>query len=158
MLAGAVVHTLAGHEGGVNAVAVTPEGRYAVTGSDDRTARVWDLATGQEVACSFAEAAVPCCAVGPDGTIVAGDQTGNVSFLTLENVEHGPSVVTAWRWPTGGPPAFGCLHCRVWSEAPASALGTELPCPNCGRPIKLNPFVIEADWRPVAAAWAGRGE
>ena len=50
-------------------------------------------------------------------------------------------------------PAFGCLQCRVWSGVPASAFGTELPCPKCGNPVKLNPFVIEADWRPVAAAW-----
>jgi hypothetical protein len=150
--AGAAVQTLAGHESHVTAVAVTPDGRYAVTGSWDNTARVWDLATGRGVACFFAEAAVWCCAVAPDGLIAAGDQHGNVYFLTLENVEHGPPVVTAWRRPADAPPAFGCLHCRVWSEVPASALGTELPCPHCGRPVKLNPFVIEADWRPVAAA------
>ena len=51
--------------------------------------------------------------------------------------------------------AFGCILCRVWSEIPGSALGTELPCPNCGKMVKLNPFTIEADWRPVAAAWGG---
>ena len=60
--------------------------------------------------------------------------------------------------PGEAAPAFGCPHCRVWSEAPASALGTELPCPNCGKAVKLNPFVIEADWRPVAAAWKGEIE
>ncbi len=55
------------------------------------------------------------------------------------------------------PLTFGCPHCRVWSEVPASSLGTDLPCPNCGKAVRLNPFVIEADWRPVAAAWdAGR--
>ena len=90
--------------------------------------------------------------------LAAGDEAGNVYFLTLENVEYGPAIVTAWCWPAGGPPAFGCLHCRVWSKVPETALGTELPCPNCGRPVKLNPFVLEADWRPVAAAWAGHGE
>jgi WD40 repeat protein len=152
---GAAIQTFAGHEDFVNAVAVTPDARYAVTGSRDRTIRAWDLAAGREVACFFAEAALWCCVAGPDGLIAAGDQNGNVYFLTLENVEHGPTVVTAWRWTGEGPAAFGCLHCRVWSELAASALGTELPCPHCGRPVKLNPFVIEADWRPVAAAWAG---
>jgi len=90
---------------------------------------------------------VSSCAVAPDQlTIVAGDEGGRVYFLRLENVTPGPPAIAA-------PPAFGCLHCRVWSEVPASALGTELPCPNCGKPVKLNEFVIEADWRPVAAAW-----
>ncbi|MEI6501392.1 MAG: hypothetical protein WCP21_10260, partial [Armatimonadota bacterium] len=54
--------------------------------------------------------------------------------------------------------AFLCLHCRVWSEVPASAVGTELPCPHCGKAVQLNPFVIEADWRPIAAAWRGEAE
>jgi len=49
--------------------------------------------------------------------------------------------------------AFACPLCRTWSEIPASAFGTELPCPHCGKPIKLNPFTINADWRQVAKAW-----
>ncbi len=36
-----------------------------------------------------------------------------------------------------------------------AALGTEVACPHCGKAVRLNPFVIEADWRPVAAAWRG---
>jgi len=31
-----------------------------------------------------------------------------------------------------------------------------LPAPDCEEMLKLNPFAIEADWRPVAAAWGGR--
>ena len=74
-------------------------------------------------------------------------------ILRLENVIPGPLIVTAWR-ATGEPGiAFGCTHCRAWSEVPVSALGRELPCPHCGKPVRLNPFVIKADWRPVAAAW-----
>jgi hypothetical protein len=45
--------------------------------------------------------------------------------------------------------------CRVWSEVPESSLGDELPCPNCGKTVELNPFTINADWWPVAAAWQG---
>ena len=51
--------------------------------------------------------------------------------------------------------AFGCPLCRRWSAVAESALGTALPCPNCGEMVKLNPFVVEADWRPVAQAWRG---
>jgi hypothetical protein len=38
--------TLTGHAGMVRSVAVTPDGRRAVSGSWDGTLRVWDLATG----------------------------------------------------------------------------------------------------------------
>ena len=44
----ALERTLAGHAGSVLAVAVTPDGRWAISASSDRTLKVWDLATGQE--------------------------------------------------------------------------------------------------------------
>jgi len=43
----ALVRTLIGHRRGVNTVAVTPDGRYAVSGSYDETLRVWDLMSGE---------------------------------------------------------------------------------------------------------------
>ena len=44
---GALVRILAGHTAGVCAVAVTPDGHYAVSGSCDGTLRLWDLESGQ---------------------------------------------------------------------------------------------------------------
>lgn len=44
---GPLVCALKGHSGGVNAVALTPDGSRAVTGSEDRTLKVWDLDTGE---------------------------------------------------------------------------------------------------------------
>ena len=43
---GPLLATLEGHGDGVRAVAVTPDGRRAVSGSDDRTLKVWDLEQG----------------------------------------------------------------------------------------------------------------
>jgi WD40 repeat protein len=43
---GALIRTLEGHTSGVNAVAVV-DGRRAVSASDDRTLRVWDMGNGQ---------------------------------------------------------------------------------------------------------------
>jgi WD40 repeat protein/tRNA A-37 threonylcarbamoyl transferase component Bud32/tetratricopeptide (TPR) repeat protein len=43
--------TIRGHTSQVNAVAFSPDGKQLVSGSDDRTARVWDAATGQQLFC-----------------------------------------------------------------------------------------------------------
>jgi len=43
---GALLRTLEGHTDDVRAVAVTPEGRRAVSGSGDKTLKVWDLESG----------------------------------------------------------------------------------------------------------------
>jgi WD40 repeat protein len=43
-------HTLTGHEAEVYAAVYSPDGRTILTCSQDRTARVWDAATGQQLA------------------------------------------------------------------------------------------------------------
>lgn len=45
---GALLYTLTGHAGRVRAVATTPDGRRAVSASDDHTLKVWDLESGAE--------------------------------------------------------------------------------------------------------------
>jgi len=145
-----------GHGRGMNAVAVTPDGRRALSVFGDGMLDVYDLTQMARTRGFRTDSGPSACAVAPVGTgIVAGDSGGRVYILQLENVPPGPPIISAWFAPGDSTPAFGCLHCRVWSEVPTSALSTELPCPHCGKAVKLNPFVIEADWRPVAAAWRG---
>ena len=57
-----------GHTGPVRAVAVTPDGRCAVSASDDRTLRLWDLGTGQTIRTLEGHTdLVKAVAVTPDG-------------------------------------------------------------------------------------------
>ncbi len=44
-----MMDTLEGHQGKVKALALSPDGRFAVTAGADRTARVWDLTTAQQL-------------------------------------------------------------------------------------------------------------
>ena len=75
-----------GHTGWVKAVAVARwTGRRVVTGGDDRTVRVWDLATGDVVASFTAEGLILATATGPGDSIVAGDDTGRVHILKLQD-------------------------------------------------------------------------
>lgn len=40
---------LTGHRAGLFSVSFSPDGKYLATGSGDNTAKVWNIATGQEV-------------------------------------------------------------------------------------------------------------
>ena len=42
-----MLQTLEGHTDWVSSVAFSPDGKQIVSGSDDRTVRRWDAATGQ---------------------------------------------------------------------------------------------------------------
>ena len=78
--------TLEGHQDWVFAVAITPDGRRVVSGSQDKTLTVWDLETGALICTFTCEGIVDCAAVAPDGrTVVAGDAAGRVCFLRLDN-------------------------------------------------------------------------
>ncbi|MBD0340551.1 MAG: WD40 repeat domain-containing protein, partial [Microcoleus sp. Co-bin12] len=81
--------TLKGHSHSVKAVAITPDGKRAISGSTDKTLKVWDLSSGNVIASFAGESSIASCAIAPDGvTIVAGDESGRVYFLRLEGVEE----------------------------------------------------------------------
>ena len=60
-----------GHDGKVWSAAFSPDGTRIVTASDDKTARIWDPASGKQIAVlSGHDAAVWSAAFSPDGTRV----------------------------------------------------------------------------------------
>jgi len=71
---------LKGHTGTVNSVAFDPSGRYLASGSYDRTVRMWDVASGEEVAMlTNNDSAVNSVAFDPNGKYLAsGSNDKNV--------------------------------------------------------------------------------
>jgi hypothetical protein len=69
-----------GHEGAVQSVAVTPDGSRIVSGSDDKTIRIWDAKTFTELAqLKGHKDSVQSVAVTPDGArIVSGSSDNTV--------------------------------------------------------------------------------
>jgi WD40 repeat protein len=63
-----------GHALAVNAVAVSPDGRLAATAATDQTIKVWDLATGKEVATLIGNADTPYALafLGNDALVMGG--------------------------------------------------------------------------------------
>ena len=91
---GEAERTLVGHEGSVYGVAITPDGRRALSASSDRTLKLWNLETGEEMASTALEAGMTCVVVVPprttdanaptdEITVVAGDAAGNVYCLAV---------------------------------------------------------------------------
>jgi WD40 repeat protein len=73
------------HSQGVEAVAVMPDGRRAVSGSSDTTLRLWNIATGEELAViEGATLGAYAVAVAPDGgKVAAGCKDGVVREFSL---------------------------------------------------------------------------
>jgi WD40 repeat protein len=66
-----LISRLTGHENGVTACAVSPDGRYVISASADSTVKIWSLLSGLELATLRGDGLpVRGCAVTPGGTLL----------------------------------------------------------------------------------------
>jgi WD40 repeat protein len=83
---GRELRTFEGHKRGVSWIALTVDGKRAVSAGGDHTMVVWDLENGTLVTSFESDSAVLVGAVTPDGlNLIAGDSQGCVYILRLEN-------------------------------------------------------------------------
>jgi WD40 repeat protein len=117
--------TLRGHVGAVRAVAYTRDGKRLATGGDDQTVRIWDTASGRELACLRGHTgAVLGVAWSPDGAHLAtasGDGTARIwdviSGQELGQIKGPGLSVTAVAWRPDGARVATTGHDRhvfVW--------------------------------------------
>jgi WD40 repeat protein/DNA-binding XRE family transcriptional regulator len=133
-----------GHEQYVNAVTVSPDGKYALTGGFDHTARLWDIQTGKAIRQFNHDDQVRLVAFSPDGQYAL---TGD------EHVRNAGLRVRLWNLQTGAevrefvPPApiytstfstddkyllMGCIDAtvRIWDWRTGQTVRTlSLPTP-----------------------------
>ncbi len=85
------------HQERITSITITPDGKKAITGSFDGTARLWDLETGELIR-QFRDAGEPwggclvlCVALTPDGKILALSHRGEAG-ITLWDVATGEGL------------------------------------------------------------------
>jgi WD40 repeat protein len=80
-------HVLEGHASTIRSAAVTRDGCYAVSSSDDKSVRVWDLTSGKEtLVLGGHDGEVWAVAVTPDGKrAISGDSAGMLYRWDLES-------------------------------------------------------------------------
>ncbi|MEE8146090.1 MAG: hypothetical protein V3T24_00680, partial [Longimicrobiales bacterium] len=125
--------TLRGHEGGVRSVAFSPDGTRLVSGSNDDTVRLWDVASGTETATLRGHmGGVGSVAFSPDGTqLVSGSDAGTIRLwdvasgtetATLRGNERPVSVAFS---PDGTQLVSGSYETvRLWDVASGTVTAT----------------------------------
>jgi WD40 repeat protein len=124
---------LPGHRGAIAAVTVSPDGQYLVTGSSDRTVRVWEYATGQlKHNLEGHQKSLSAIAVTPDSkqlVTVSHDSTVRVwnletGALRLVLEGHQGSIYTVAITPDGKQIVTGGADstARVWDLQTGEAL------------------------------------
>ena len=84
---GGCLRALDGHTSRVSSVSVRPDGKLAVSGSEDKTLRVWDLETGVCLAIAWTPAPITALALTPVlGRVIAGTSTGEVLQFDLRGI------------------------------------------------------------------------
>lgn len=102
-------HHFEGHSSQVRTVVLTPDGKRAISGGNDRLVRIWDLQNGQELKKLPQNVSVESLQVSADGKrLLAGDWSGAVICWDLESGREvslcsaHPKVVTAVNFVPGG--------------------------------------------------------
>src|SRR5207247_668013 len=78
---------------------------------------------------------------------------GDYDRLRVGRAKPGPPIRTAWFW--GNSYGLHCPFCLARSEISEGQLDQVIDCPACEEKLKVNPFLVNAEWHasgPVKSA------
>lgn len=144
----------------IKSCAFFPDGKRIVSGSCDKTLSIWNVDKEREIMTFCLEGQCLSCSVSPDGSrIVCGDDRGNFYIFKLVGIEIGIPVITAVRlWLNDSiihkgkwdkdiicvcPYCGARFPCPILNNSTFDDPGLLSECPECGKKLKLNPFVVD---------------
>jgi WD40 repeat protein/serine/threonine protein kinase len=167
------IHPLAAishHQGCVNAVAISPDGGLMLKGSSDRTARVWEVKTGNPSSAPLLHRGrVWAVAFSPDGKQVltgSEDRTAGLwDVATGEsrglNLLHPGEVRAVAFHPDGKTLLTGCTDnaARLWDVATGKLLATLRLHNNTVKAVAFSPDgtrLVTGSWDNTVQQWDAR--
>ncbi|MCX6065371.1 MAG: hypothetical protein NT121_06410, partial [Chloroflexi bacterium] len=112
------------HKSSVSSVAFSPDGKYVVSGSWDKTARVWETGTGKEIARITLDGGVSSVAFSPDSKYVVSGSDDNTARVwevatgkEISRMTHNSGVTSVTFSPDGKYVISGSWDgaIRIWS-------------------------------------------
>src|SRR5919199_1558841 len=93
-----LTYSFTGHSDSINCIAISPNGKILLSGSEDSTIHLWNLETGKFLAClEEHEAGVKAIALTPDGKmLVSGSQDKTIKLWDLDTGELKSTLVGHW--------------------------------------------------------------
>jgi WD40 repeat protein/serine/threonine protein kinase len=147
--------TLTGHSSAISSAAFSPDGRWVVTASKDRTARIWESTTGkQSVQLDGHKGTVNSVAFSPDGErVFTGSHDGTARMwswaaqrVLFEIREHQDSVTSVGFLKDGTQIVTGSLDgtVKIWKAANGQKICT-LKSPQMSRILSVS-FSPDGKW------------
>ncbi len=137
---GACLATMQGHSALVNSVQITPDGRFAVSGSNDKTVKIWDLETRHCVGTLEGhQNVVHSVAISPNGAVIAStgftdhtvrlwDRQSGACLQVVKNEESASPIAVAFS-PDGARLVVGTAEGTIYVYRLLSLRPTPPPRP-----------------------------